>query len=304
MIDPYWLEIFTIAGINAIIALGLYITMMTGQISVAHAAFAGIGGYTVGVLTVNFGLPFAVGLAAGGLLGAVFAIGLSLLILRLRHFYLAVATVGFGEALVVLAMNSDYLGGATGFRGIPRNTNLLLVLALLALVVFCAWRLQDSRVGQAFRSISDDEVTAAAIGINVRGYRILSFALGSGIAAFGGGLQAQYLGLMQAPDMNFLHSVTFLVFVAFGGTQIFWGPLLGSILLTLLPELLRFSLYDRYVIYGALLVVMMVFRPNGLVSRRPITASEAPGRWLGAIRWLWRRQPERAEPTAPDSPAG
>lgn len=304
MIDQYWVEIFTIAGINAIIALGLYVTMMTGQISVAHAAFAGIGGYTVGVLTVNFGLPFAVGLAVGSLLGALVAVGLSLLILRLRHFYLAVATVGFGEALVVLAINSEYLGGATGFRGIPRNTNLLLVLASLAVIVFFAWRLQNSRVGQAFRAISDDEVTAAAIGIDVRGYRILSFTLGSGIAAFGGGLQAQYLGLMQAPDMNFLHSVTFLVFVAFGGTEIFWGPLLGSIALTLLPELLRFSLYDRYVIYGALLVLTMVFRPKGLISRQPVTAGEAASRWPAPLRRLWRRQPEGVEPAVPGSPSG
>jgi branched-chain amino acid transport system permease protein len=283
LIEQYWVEILTIAGINSIIAIGLYIVMSTGQLSVAQAAFSGIGGYTVGVLTVNFGLPFWIGVVVAVLMSTLIGAALAALLLRLRHFYMAIATMGFGEMLVVVITNNQYLGGSTGFRGIARTTDFLAVGLVLAVVLFFAWRLQDSRIGQAFRAVRDDEIVASAIGIDPKAMRMLAFAIGSGIGGLGGSLQAQYLGLVQAPDLSFVHSVSFLVFVAFGGTEIFWGALLGSLALTLLPEVLRFSLYDRYSVYGVLLVLTMIFRSKGLIGRRPlgVTSSWKP----------WRRGP-------------
>jgi branched-chain amino acid transport system permease protein len=270
-----------LVAINTIVALGLYLQMATGQLSAGQAAFMGIGAYTSAVLSTRFGAAYPLALATGALVSALIAGLFSALVLRLSHWFLAVATLAFGEALVVILLNIEPLGGALGFHGIPLLTTPLWVLGSLLLTVYILIRLEGSRFGYAFRAVNQDELAARALGLDVRRTRILAFSLGGLFAGLGGGLFAHLNGLVQPTDLGFSQSLPFLLFVAIGGTRSFWGTLVGSGLLGLLPEFLRFSTYDRYLLYGVLIIVVMILRPQGLISRPP--------------RWPWSAS-QRAKP--------
>jgi branched-chain amino acid transport system permease protein len=265
----FWTPVLITAGLNSIVALGLYITMSSGPLSVAHAALAGMGGYTGAVLTTNFGWPFPLAIAAGTALGFVTGLLLGLLIVRMNELVAGLTTLGFGETMVVVAFNIDYIGGANAFTGIPLRTTLWLVYGILVVLLFAAWRYDGSRLGFAARATRDSPVTAAAMGINVTWVKSLTFGIGAAIAGLGGVLRAHYI-LVQGPeDMGFFLSVGILIFVVFGGSYTFWGPLFGAMTLTILPELLRFSAKDRFIIYGVLLTVVIIVRPQGLITRTP-----------------------------------
>lgn len=276
----FWTPVLITAGINSIIALGLYITMSSGPLSVAHAALAGMGGYLGAVLTTNFGWPFPLAILAGTALGFMTGLLLGLLIVRMNELVAGLTTLGFGETMAVIAFNIDYIGGANAFTGIPLRTSLGLVYVVLAVVLFAAWRYDHSRLGFAARATRDSPITAATMGINTIWVKSFTFGIGAAIAALGGVLRAHYI-LVQGPeDMGFFVSVGILIFVVFGGSYTFWGPLFGGMVLTILPELLRFSAKDRFIIYGVLLTVMVIIRPQGLITRVP-TGAKGVG---------WRRQ--------------
>lgn len=284
MISGYWLEIINHVGINAIIALGLWVAIATGQLSVGHAAFAGIGGYVSAILTRDLHVPFLLALVCAGVVACIVGVIVSLLSLRLQHMFLAVATLGFGEAMVVLLLNIDYVGGIVGFQKIPLESNTLVIYAILAVLVFLFWRLENSRLGQAFRVVKDDEVIAAAVGINVGRTKVLAFGVSTFVAGVGGGLYVHLIGIVLPTDLGFAHSLNYLIFIVVGGVGTFWGPVVGSAVLTMLPELLRFSAQHRYVMFGLALLLMVVFRPRGLLTRRPIGAPE--GILLSRLRQL------------------
>src|SRR5436309_4469715 len=264
----FWTPVLITAGINSIIALGLYITMSSGPLSVAHAALAGMGGYLGAVLTTNFGWPFPLAILAGTALGLVTGVLLGLLIVRMNELVAGLTTLGFGETMAVIAFNIDYIGGANAFTGIPLRTTLPLVYAVLAVILFVAWRYDHSRLGYAARATRDSPVTADAMGIDITWVKSITFGIGAAIAALGGVLRAPYI-LVPGPEATaFFPAVGFLIFVVFGGSYVFWGPLFGAMTLTILPELLRFSAKDRFIIYGVLLTVMVILRPQGLITRR------------------------------------
>jgi branched-chain amino acid transport system permease protein len=274
----FWTPVLITAGINSIIALGLYITMSSGPLSVAHAALAGMGGYLGAVLTTNFGWPFPLAILAGTALGFVTGLLLGLLIVRMNELVAGLTTLGFGETMAVIAFNIEYIGGANAFTGIPLRTSLGLVYVVLAVILFAAWRYDHSRLGFAARATRDSPVTAAAMGINTIWVKSFTFGMGAAIAALGGVLRAHYI-LVQGPeDMGFFVSVGILIFVVFGGSYTFWGPLFGGMVLTILPELLRFSAKDRFIIYGVLLTAMVIIRPQGLITRVPTGATVGGGR--------------------------
>jgi branched-chain amino acid transport system permease protein len=290
----FWTPIFITAGINSIIALGLYITMSSGPLSVAHAALAGMGGYLGAVLTTNFGWPFPLAIAAGAALGFVTGLLLGLLIVRMNELVAGLTTLGFGETMAVIAFNIDYIGGANAFTGIPLRTTIGLVYAVLVVLLFATWRYDHSRLGFAARATRDSPVTAAAMGINITWVKSVTFGIGAALAGLGGVLRAHYI-LVQGPeDMGFFVSVQILIFVVFGGSYTFWGPLFGAMTLTILPELLRFSAKDRFIIYGILLTVMVIIRPQGLITRVPTGGASRARAWL-------RRSPRPT--SAPSTPA-
>lgn len=266
--SAYTVDLLVNAGINIILGLGFYTSILSGQLSVAHGALMGIGAYTAAILTVKLGWPFWPAILAGGVLAAVAGAAIAAVSLRLRGVYLAVATLAFGEALVVFLLNNSYVGGAAGFYGIPLITNLRHVALVVTLLVLFMWRFDSSRLAMAYRAVRDDEISAATMGINVRRTKVHAFTLGAFIVGVGGGLFAHYLGILEPGQFGYLRSITIMMFAAIGGVNAFLGPVFGAVLLTLAPEFLRVSGQDRYILYGILLVLVMIFRPNGLLERR------------------------------------
>jgi branched-chain amino acid transport system permease protein len=259
--------IFTL--LNVTMALGLYITALSGQLSMATAAIAGVGGYLSGVLTVKFGVPFAVAVAAATVAGSLVGAMLALLTAKMRDFILKLTTLAFGEALAVLAFNWDYIGGANSFTGLQLRTGLGTCALAVAAALFVAWRFDGSRLGLAARAVRDDPLAAAAMGISVPGIRIITFALGAAIVGMAGAVQAHYVLVISPSDLGFFVSLNYIIFLLFGGLQTMWGPVLGAVLLTVLPEALRFANEYRLIAYGVIIIAVVLWRPDGLLHRVP-----------------------------------
>jgi branched-chain amino acid transport system permease protein len=295
LITPYWDSVTMSAMIIAIIALGLYFSNSAGALSVAHAALAGMGGYLGGVLTTNFGWPFPLAIALGGLVGAAAGVVLSLATLRMNELVAGLTTLAFGETTVVIAYNVEYIGGASSFYGIPPHTTLLVAFVTLAVAILAAWGFDRSRLGLAARAVRDDKVAAAAMGINVAWTKVAVFTLGAGLAGVGGVLRVHYLQVQKPSDLGFFSSLPIVIIWVLGGSFVFWGPVFGALILTFLPELLRFSSQERYVAYGLLLTLIIILRPRGIVSRVPM------GRKSRLVEFVvGARQPSRPSGSAVD----
>jgi branched-chain amino acid transport system permease protein len=268
----FWEPILVITMINAMLALGFYVTMSTGILSVAHAAAAGLGAYAAAVLTTNFHWPFvpaiAVAIAVGGVVGA----GLALVTVRMNMLVSSLVTLGFGETMSVIAFNVEYLGGAASFAGIPLFTNLRVAAASLLLVVYVVWRYDGSRLGLAARAVRDNPLAAAANGIDVRWTRLVGFSLGAAIAGLAGAISAHYTLVVNPADLGFFPSFYIQVFAIFGGSYTMWGPILGAGVLTVLPQVLRFAAVYRFALYGLSIVLVILLRPQGLLTRVPTGA--------------------------------
>jgi branched-chain amino acid transport system permease protein len=272
--------IFTL--LNVTLALGLYVTALSGQLSMATAAIAGVGGYLSGVLTVNFGVPFIPAVIAAAAAGCLVGALLAALTAKMRDFILKLTTLAFGEALSVLAFNWDYIGGANSFTGLQLRTTIPVAVVTLLIAFYVAWRFDGSRLGFAARAVRDDPLAAAAMGIPIARIRIISFALGGMIVGMGGAVQAHYVLVIGPSDLGFFVSLNYIIFLLFGGLQTIWGPILGAVLLTVLPEALRFANEFRLVIYGFIIVAVVLWRPDGLLWRKP-TGPRTPSRtWWGA----------------------
>ncbi|MBV9860211.1 MAG: branched-chain amino acid ABC transporter permease [Alphaproteobacteria bacterium] len=259
--------IFTL--LNVTMALGLYITALSGQLSMATAAIAGVGAYLSAILTAKWGWPFlpAIVLAAVG--GAAVGAVLALVTLRMRDFILKLTTLAFGEALSVLAFNWDYIGGANSFTGITLYTTLPECVAAALLAFYVAWRFDGSRLGFAARAVRDDPLAASAMGVSLLRARVITFALGSALIGIGGAMQAHYVLVISPSDLGFFVSLNFIIFLLFGGLQTVWGPVLGATVLTALPEMLRFTSQYRLIVYGLIIVLVVLVRPEGVLTRRP-----------------------------------
>src|SRR5262249_4058556 len=283
--------IFTL--LNVAMALGLYVTALSGQLSMATAAIAGVGGYLAAVLTVNFGWPFVPAILSGAVPGALVGAFLALVTLKMRDFILKLTTLAFGEALSVLAFNWDYIGGANSFTGIGLKTNIWTALAAAAVALYVAWRFDGSRLGFACRAVRDDPLAASAMGVSIAQVRTVSFALGAALVGMAGAIQAHYVLVISPHDLGFFVSLNFIIFLLFGGLQTLWGPVLGAIVLTALPELLRFSNQYRLILYGLVIVLVVLRRPDGLLTRTPT------GRGLRLSKWtLLPARP--VKPTLPE----
>jgi branched-chain amino acid transport system permease protein len=250
-------------------ALGLYITAMSGQLSMATAAIAGVGGYVSAVLTVKFGWPFLPALALAAVAGALVGAALAFVTLKMRDFILKLTTLAFGEALAVLAFNWDYIGGANSFTGIGLKTTIWTALAVALIALYVAWRFDGSRLGFASRAVRDDPIAASAMGVSIAEVRSISFALGGALVGVGGAVQGHYVLVISPHDLGFFVSLNFVIFLLFGGLQTLWGPVLGAVLLTALPEMLRFTAEYRLILYGLIIVLVVLLRPDGLLTRTP-----------------------------------
>ncbi len=266
-IDAYYLHIMVLIGINIILALGLNITTgVTGQLSMGHAGFMSIGAYVSAIMTLQMGLAFPVALLLGALAAAFFGFILGLPTLRLEGDYLAMVTIGFAEIVRVFFLNFEPGGKAVGLSGIPELTSFSLVWVIAIAVIILNAKLLRSRIGRSFYAIRENEIAAEAAGINTTRIKVLAFLVGAFLAGLGGGLYAHYMTYIAPQDFAFMKSIEFLNMVVLGGMGSIPGTILGAVILTLAPELLRIVAEYRLLFYGALLVLLMIFRPNGLLG--------------------------------------
>lgn len=264
----FWEPVVIFSLINVILVTGLYITAMSGQLSMATAALAGIGGYVAAILTTNFAWPFVPAIAAAVLSGALAGALIALVTVRMRDFILKLTTLAFGEAVAVIAFNIDYIGGANSFTGMPLYSSLTAVVVATIIALYVAWRFDGSRLGFASRAVRDDPLAASAMGISVLWVRLVTFALGAAIVGGGGAIQAHYVLVINPQELGFFVSLTYIIFLLFGGMQTMWGPVLAAIVLTALPEMIRFADEYRLILYGFVIVIVVLFRPEGLLTRR------------------------------------
>lgn len=261
--DTYNTLIFSV-GVHAMLALSIYLTLSCGLLSLANAAFMGIGAYTAALCTLLWDLPFGLALAAGALLPGGLALLIGIPTLRLSGVYLAMATLGFGEVVRVVLINLEITGGPLGLNDIPVKTQGWQLLLILALLIYFFTRLRRSKIGRSFEAIREDEVAAQVMGINTLAYKLLAFVLGAMLAGLAGGLNAHFTFFLSPREYGFDPAVDILTMAILGGINSFIGPIIGSVLLTILPEMLRFLQDYRLAVNGLILILVVLFLPNGI----------------------------------------
>lgn len=272
VLNAYYTQILIIIGINIILATSLnLITGFTGQLTLGHAGFMSIGGYTAAILTLKLHLPFLLVLAAGGLMASAVGFLIGLPILKLNGDYLAITTLGFGEIIRVLIVNMDFLGGPRGLSGIPKETTFTGVYIITILSVLVIYNIIRSSHGRAMISIREDAIAAEAMGINTTKYKTLAFVIGAFFAGIAGGLYAHYFMFLDPKSFDFLKSIEIVTFAVFGGLGSLTGTIFASIILTSLPEALRQFANYRMIIYAASLVILMLLRPQGLMGTKELS---------------------------------
>ncbi|NTU60626.1 MAG: branched-chain amino acid ABC transporter permease [Deltaproteobacteria bacterium] len=259
--------IFTV-GVHAMLALSIYLTLSCGLLSLGNAAFMGIGAYTAALVTLKLALPFPVALACGGVLPGVVALVIGVPTLRLSGVYLAMATLGFGEVVRVVLLNMEITGGSMGLNGIPLLTRGWHIVLALGVLVYFFERLRRSKVGRCFEAIREDETAARTMGINTTRYKLLAFVLGAVIAGVAGGLNAHFTFFLSPREYGFDPAVDILTGAVLGGIGSYLGPMLGGAILAVLPELLRFLKDYRLAVNGVILVLVVIYLPNGVWDRR------------------------------------
>jgi branched-chain amino acid transport system permease protein len=278
-LNNYYLDVLTLAGLYAVLALGLNIVVgMAGLLDLGYISFYAIGAYSYALLSTKLGVSFWIALPIGGLLAAVFGVVLGVITLRLRGDYLAIVTLGFIHIVHLVLNNWDSVtNGPNGILGIGRPVIAgftfsqplhfyYLILAIALATVFAVNRLNQSRIGRAWIAIREDEIAAEAMGVDTTRMKILAFALGATWAGIAGVFFAGKFAFISPESFTFFETVIVLSMVVLGGMGSIPGVILGALIVVILPEVLRgFSGY-RMLIFGAALVFMMVFRPQGLIG--------------------------------------
>lgn len=264
--DQYYLGLAIDVGINVMLAVSLnLINGHTGQFSLGHAGFMAVGGFAAAKLTLlTSDAYFPLGLLLGGAVAAVAGLIVGIPSLRLRGDYLAIVTLGFGEIIRVILQNSEFFGAATGLTGIPKLTTLCWTWGSAAIVVYVICSLVNSTYGLGFLCVHDDEVAAAASGINPVRYKVTAFVVGAFFAGVAGALYAHHKRVLQPDSFNFIKSIDIVVMVILGGMGRTTGVIIAAILLTLLPEFLRGFADYRMIIYSLMIIALMILRPQGL----------------------------------------
>jgi branched-chain amino acid transport system permease protein len=261
-------------GINALLALSVYTTLSCGQLALASAGFMAIGAYAAAILTKNAGAPFPLVLLASLVLPALVAVPVGLPVLRIRGVFLAIATIAVGEVVRLGLINWDYVEGAQGLVAIPQKTAVWMIYLAVAAALFLLGRLRGSKWGFALEAIREDEAAARTMGIDTTRYKLAMLVLGAALAGLAGALEAHFSFMVAPNGFAFGRVVDMLVFAVFGGTAIYYGPVIGAAFLTLLPEVLREVAPRlgiepgplRTLVNGLVLLAVILFLPNGIVS--------------------------------------
>lgn len=275
--NPFYIHLATIGCFNLMLVLGLAIIARAGQLSMGHGGFALIGGYVSALLSMH-GWPGLLGVFVAGLVAAVIAAGLGWIILRLRGVYFVLVAFAFSEILVLLALDmSTVTGGANGLVGVPPISIFGYVLLTkpqfyplalgfaLATLLF-TWALYRSRLGTMMAATAENLRLTESSGVDTHLIQVIAFMIGSGIAGLAGALSTHYLQFISPDSYTFWESVSYLTMLVVGGRDGVLGSVIGVLVLTPLPELLRATEGLQHIIYGAMLVLCLMFVPNGLAS--------------------------------------
>ncbi|MDO4289176.1 MAG: branched-chain amino acid ABC transporter permease [Eubacterium sp.] len=277
IVSNYFGGIVILTCIMIIMATSLNIVAgFLGEMALGHAGFMAIGAYTGGMvaITLSDALPampelivLLVACLAGGIVAGILGIAIGTPSLRLRGDYLGIVTIGFAEIIRIFFVNFAPTGGSQGLKGIPRLASLGYVYWIMIVVIVLIFTLGRSKFGRAIMSIREDEIAAEASGIPTTKFKVMAFTISSFFAGIGGALYATYQGYIDPNKFQFMFSIEMFVIVVLGGLGSVTGSILSAIVLTVLPELLRqFSEY-RLLVYSLALVIMMIFRPQGIFGR-------------------------------------
>lgn len=252
-------------GTNALLALSIWLTLSCGMLTIANAAFMGLGAYVSAMLTLKFDLPYVEVILVGMAVPSALAFLVGKVTLRLSGVYLAMATLAFGEVIRIGILNTeDLTGGALGLNGIPQLTQWWHITLAVGVAIFVLWRVRISKMGRSFEAIKEDETAASLMGIDVDKSKMLAFILGAAIAGLAGALNAHLTFFIGPNEYGFDRGVDILTMTVLGGINSIFGPILGSMILTILPELLRGFGDFRLVVNGFILVLIVLFLPNGI----------------------------------------
>ena len=264
--NVYYIGILANLGINLLGALSVYVILCSGQISVGNAGFMAVGAYCAAILSAGWEVPIWAAILAGGALAAACGVLVGVPALRLQGTYLVIGTISFSAMIRSLAQVMEVTGGAAGFRGIARmevREIFLFVLLVMALL----YGLERTRMGLSIRAAAADSRAAGSMGVNVTALKVFSFALGAGVAGIGGGCYAHWVQYIEPGDFSTMTSTMMVLAVILGGRTRLLGVVTGAAVFTVLPELLRFASTWRMVAYGVLVILIVIYRPEGLVVR-------------------------------------
>jgi branched-chain amino acid transport system permease protein len=271
MLNKFYENTLYFICINIILAVSLHLIIgITGQFSIGHAGFLAVGAYASAIVTMKLHLPFSVALIAGGVVAAFAGLLIGIPSLRLKGDYLAIATLGFGEIIRITLLNIDYVGGASGMQ-VSHMTDWTTLFVCLLITLIVIVNFTNSTHGRACISVRENEIAADAMGINTTYYKVVAFAIGSFFAGIAGGLYAHNFYIIQPTNFGFLKSFDILIFVVLGGLGSMSGAVISAILLTVISTFLQDYPETRMIIYSLVLVVMMIYRPQGLMGTKEIT---------------------------------
>ncbi|HHW39344.1 MAG TPA: branched-chain amino acid ABC transporter permease [Bacillales bacterium] len=271
MLNPFYTNTLILISINVILAVSLHLVIgITGQFSIGHAGFLAVGAYLSAIVTMKLHLPFPVAILVGGVVAALAGLVVGIPSLRLRGDYLAIATLGFAEIIRIIFLNIDYVGGAAGMQ-VSHLTTWTYAFVCLFITIVVIMNFTNSRHGRACIAVRENEIAADAMGINTTYYKVIAFALGSFFAGIAGGLYSHNFYIIQPGNFGFFKSFDILIFVVLGGLGSLSGAVISAILLTVVSTFLQEYPETRMIIYSLVLVIVMLYRPQGLMGTREIT---------------------------------
>jgi len=268
--------------INIILAVSLnLINGFTGQLSLGHAGFMAVGAYAAVIMTQFLGQPFAVGIIVACAAAAVAGFIIGVPTLRLRGDYLAIATLAFGEIIRVVLMNIDYVNGPAGIVGISKLTTWPLLYWSMILTILVVVNLINSSYGRAIVSVREDEVAAELMGVNTTKYKVIAFVIGAAFAGLAGALYAHFFYIIKPETFNFLKSFDILVMVVLGGLGSTTGAIIAAIFITVLTAALQSFPAIRMILYALILIIVMIYRPQGLMGNKEFSRETLNRIWGG-----------------------
>jgi len=274
-------------GINAILAISLFVTFYSGQLTLANAGFMAVGAYTTVIMSLYLPTPLPVDILAGTLLAGLVGLLVGLPVLRLRGIFLAIATIGFVEALRLgVILNLPITGEGQGLKNPSADPlgGIVPILVSLPIVAYIVWRLTRTKLGRAWSAIREDELAASSNGINVPIYKMIAFIIGAVLAGYAGALETHINFFVDPTEYSVTRAIQILTFAVAGGTTNVLGPIVGALFLTSLPEIIRQASSYRDVVNGVILILVIIFRPQGIVARGG----------FAVIRPRWWRTPWRS----------